>query len=163
MWSEHTRRLPPLQVRDHVRIQNQTGHNPLNRTKLALSSKSTSLINMWSESTVLGESQSTTASFYGNTSLSWVHQPTTQFMIHPKPTQHKDDGDVESDLNLKTDLQPTTAAQRSPPPSTSDTTDNRPNTPELPPYTYPETHTKINHLLIHSSSWHLLTRLFCFQ
>ena len=27
-WSEHTQRLPPLVVGDHVRIQNQTGSNP---------------------------------------------------------------------------------------------------------------------------------------
>ena len=27
-WSEHTKRLPPLAIGDHVRIQNQTGHNP---------------------------------------------------------------------------------------------------------------------------------------
>ena len=27
-WSEHTKRLPPLQVGDHVRIQNQTGNFP---------------------------------------------------------------------------------------------------------------------------------------
>lgn len=27
-WSEHTKRLPPLKVGDHVRIQNQTGPNP---------------------------------------------------------------------------------------------------------------------------------------
>ena len=28
-WSEHTRRLPPLVVGDHVRIQNQVGNHPL--------------------------------------------------------------------------------------------------------------------------------------
>ena len=28
VWSEHTRRLPPLRVGDHVRIQNQTGPHP---------------------------------------------------------------------------------------------------------------------------------------
>lgn len=27
-WSEHTKRLPPLSVSDHVRIQNQTGNHP---------------------------------------------------------------------------------------------------------------------------------------
>ncbi len=27
-WSEHTRRLPPLRVGDHVRMQNQTGPHP---------------------------------------------------------------------------------------------------------------------------------------
>ena len=27
-WSEHTKRLPPLAVGDHVRIQNQTGPYP---------------------------------------------------------------------------------------------------------------------------------------
>ena len=27
-WTEHTRRLPPLSVGNHVRIQNQTGPNP---------------------------------------------------------------------------------------------------------------------------------------
>ena len=27
-WKEHTKALPPLQVGDHVRIQNQTGHHP---------------------------------------------------------------------------------------------------------------------------------------
>ncbi|CAB4009713.1 translation initiation factor IF-2-like [Paramuricea clavata] len=27
-WSEHTKRLPPLKVGDHVRFQNQTGPNP---------------------------------------------------------------------------------------------------------------------------------------
>ena len=27
--SEHTKRLPPLKVRDHVRLQNQTGNAPL--------------------------------------------------------------------------------------------------------------------------------------
>ena len=27
-WSEHTRRLPPLAVGNHVRVQNQTGPHP---------------------------------------------------------------------------------------------------------------------------------------
>ena len=27
-WSEHTRKLPPLAVGDHVRVQNQVGNNP---------------------------------------------------------------------------------------------------------------------------------------
>lgn len=28
-WSEHTKRLPPLVIGDHVRIQNQSGNNPI--------------------------------------------------------------------------------------------------------------------------------------
>ena len=35
-WTEHTRRLPPLKVGDHVRIQNQTGHNPTKLDKTGL-------------------------------------------------------------------------------------------------------------------------------
>ena len=27
-WSEHSKRLPPLTVNDHVRVQNQTGQHP---------------------------------------------------------------------------------------------------------------------------------------
>ena len=35
-WTEHTRRLPPLIVGDHVRIQNQTGTHPTKWDKTGL-------------------------------------------------------------------------------------------------------------------------------